>query len=229
MTRAALAVLAASVLAMGAPLRGQDAGEGGTIEGTVTLSDKPAPKPTRPGRYPGAKPAGEYLRGPAVVFLDGAPAAVAQPNETATMKQSNRQFDPLALPVLKGATVSFPNMDDEYHNIFSRSKAKELELGRYGKDDSRSQLFDTPGLVRLRCEIHSHMHAVIVVLENRFFAVTDAQGKFAIKNVPPGKYQLYAFHEDHEPKDPKPDVLRVFGKPVEVTKGGTVRADFDLK
>ncbi len=221
--RLALAVLAASGLAFGP--RAQDTG---SIEGTVLLPEKLPPKPVKPPRYPGAKPPGDYLRGPAVVFLASVPGD-HKPDKKVTLEQVNRQFKPLALPILRGTTVTFPNGDDEYHNVFSRSKAKELELGRYGRGESKEVTFDSPGLVRLRCEIHSNMHAVILVLENPFFATCDDQGRFKIENVPPGTYTVHAFHEDVEPKDPKADPLRAAAATVEVKKGAAARADFDLR
>lgn len=194
------------------------------VVGTVTSLDKPRSRGTR--RYPGSK-TGEHLRGPAVVFLDGVPGPF-QPSERPRLVQKQRQFSPLALPVLKGTTVEFPNEDEEYHNVFSRSSAKEFDLGRYAKGSSKTETFDKPGLVRLRCEVHSHMHAVIVVLENPYFTVTDDKGNYAIRKVPPGKYRLYAFHEDYEAEDRKADPLRVLGRDVEIPKTGSVRADFDL-
>lgn len=196
------------------------------VEGTVLIPDKPAPK--TPKKYPGGK-SGEHLRGPAVVFLDGVKGEFKPPTANPKIEQKDRQFSPLALPVLVGTTVEFPNRDDEYHNVFSRSTPKELDLGRYAKDESKNVTFDKPGLVRLRCEVHSHMHAVIVVLENPYFAVTDEKGNFAIRGVPEGKYKIYAFHEDYEAKDRKADPLRVAGKDVEIQKDAKARADFDLR
>jgi len=222
MRTAASLLLAA---ALGLP-QDPPAADTGSLEGTVTLPPKPPPK-IRKNPYPGARPPGEYLRGPAVVFLDGV-AGDFKPQKKEELEQKNRQFVKLALPILKGTTVSFPNRDDEYHNVFSRSRTKELELGRYGTNESKEETFDKPGLVRLRCEIHSNMHAVILVLENPFFAVCDPQGRYSIAGVPPGKYKLYAFHEEYEPKDEQADPMRAVGRDVEVTKGGVVKTDFDL-
>lgn len=196
------------------------------VEGTVQIPNKPAPK--TPKKYPGGK-SGEHLRGPAVVFIDGVKGDFKPPGVNPKVEQKDRQFSPLALPVLVGTTVEFPNRDDEYHNVFSRSTPKELDLGRYAKDESKTVTFDKPGLVRLRCEVHSHMHAVIVVLENPFFAVTDDKGAYAIRGIPEGKYKIYAFHEDYETKDRKADPLRVVSKDVEVKKDGKLRVDFNLQ
>ncbi|MBI3097499.1 MAG: hypothetical protein HYY93_04525 [Planctomycetes bacterium] len=204
----------------------------GDVEGTVLLPEKGAKKGPRPTvKYPGGKaPAGEEKQGPAVVFIDGVTegAPFKPPEEKPKMEQKDRQFSPLALAVLVGTTVLFPNGDDEYHNVFSRSKAKELELGRYGKGESKEVTFDKPGLIRLRCEIHGNMHAVVVVLENPYFAVTDEKGNFSIKGVPPGKYRIHAFHEDYQPKDKDADPLRAVSQEIEVKADGPVKAEFDL-
>lgn len=224
-------LFAAPTLALALWLGAATPAVAGDVQGTVTLPDRPVKKPRPGNRYPGKAPEGDEKRGPAIVFIEGvtAGAPFAPPKEHAQMSQSGRQFAPLALAILVGTTVDFPNADDEYHNVFSRSKAKEMELGRYGKGESRSETFDKPGLVRLRCEVHGSMHAVIFVAENPYFAVTDEAGKFTIKNLPPGKYRIYAFHEDYEPKPRGADPTHAVGKEIEVGSDGTVTADFDLK
>ncbi|MBI3268462.1 MAG: hypothetical protein HYZ53_05525 [Planctomycetes bacterium] len=222
----AAALSLALVLALAAPQA-----RAGDVEGTVTLPDKGGKKTPKPGRYPGAKPAtGDYERGPAVVFIDGVTqgAPFPLPKEKPKMAQQNRQFRPLTLAILEGTTVEFPNDDDEYHNVFSHSKTKELELGRYGKGEAKEVTFDQGGLVRLRCEVHSQMHAVILILKNPYFTITDDKGNFSIPAVPAGKYKIYAFHEDYEPKDKTGDPMRAVGSDVEVAADGKVKMDFNL-
>lgn len=220
-------VLIGAVLGLAAaPLRAGD------INGKVEIPDRKGKAKTyNDRRYPGSAPqSGERQRGPAVVFLEGLPGEGAPDPlpEKPKIEQRNRQFTPLILPVTVGTTIEFPNYDDEYHNVFSRSEAKELELGRYGKGEIRDETFDKPGLVRLRCEVHSGMHSVIVVLKNRWYAVTDEEGKYSIKGVPAGKYRLYAFQEDAKAAG-KSDPLHAFEHDVEVTADGAVHVDFDLK
>jgi plastocyanin len=200
--------------------------EAGDVEGQVLLPERSVHKKAK--RYPGTTQE-ERQRGPAVVFIDGISGTFSPSQEKPKLEQKNRQFAPLALAVLKGTTVEFPNRDPEHHNVFSRSSAREFDLGRYGQDQSEEVTFDKAGIVRLRCEVHSHMHAVIVVLENPFFAVTDGEGNFTIPKVPPGKYRIYAFHEDYEGKDKVGDPLRAVGKEIEVTEEGTVRVEFNLR
>ena len=97
---------------------------------------------------------------------------------------------PYVLAVTVGSTVDFPNSDRIYHNVFSLSKPRRFDLGRYPRGQSRSVRFDRPGVVRVFCEIHSHMSAFILVFAHRFFAVTDAEGRYRIDDVPPGTYTL---------------------------------------
>ncbi len=205
----------------------------GDVEGTVALPElRTRTKTANDRRYPGTAPSGgERTRGPALVFLegDGLPPAGTPPAERPKMEQRNRQFLPLLLPVTVGTTVEFPNYDNEFHNVFSRSDAKEIELGRYGKGEHREVTFDKPGLVRLRCEVHSAMHAAIVVLATPVWAVTDKAGRFTLKGVPAGRYRVYAFHEDARAGADAEDPLHVFAREVEVPAEGSVSVDFDLR
>jgi hypothetical protein len=102
---------------------------------------------------------------------------------------------PHVLAVTVGTTVDFPNSDRVYHNVFSLSSTKRFDLGRYAAGRSRSVRFDRPGIVRVFCEIHSHMSAFILVFNHRYFAVTGADGRYQIARVPPGRYTLVAWNE----------------------------------
>jgi len=91
--------------------------------------------------------------------------------------------------------VDFPNNDHTYHNVFSLSKTRSFDLGRYAAGRSKSVRFDRPGIVRVFCDIHSHMSAYILVFAHRYFAVTDNEGRYRLDNVPPGTYTLIAWNE----------------------------------
>src|SRR5207302_4391177 len=104
----------------------------------------------------------------------------------AVMDQRNETFVPHLLAIMTGTTVDFPNSDHLYHNVFSLSKTKRFDLGRYAAGHSRPVRFDQPGIVRVFCDIHSHMNAFILVFSHPFFAVTDPEGRYRIDNVPPG-------------------------------------------
>jgi hypothetical protein len=82
-----------------------------------------------------------------------------------------------------------------YHNVFSLSKTKRFDLGRYAAGHSKSVRFDRPGIVRVFCDIHSHMNAFILVFAHRYFSVTDASGRYEIDGVPPGTYTLSAWFD----------------------------------
>ena len=170
-----------------------------SIRGRVDLQQPPADHDPRPHA---AELGGHAAHGPtdrrrAVVYLDPAPQAAFDTRGPlrARMDQRNETFVPHVLAIVAGTTVDFPNNDRTYHNVFSLSKPKTFDLGRYAAGRSKSVRFDTPGVVRVFCEIHSHMSAYIVVFSHRYFAVTDESGRYRIDNVPPGEYTVIAWHE----------------------------------
>jgi len=91
--------------------------------------------------------------------------------------------------------VDFPNLDHVYHNVFSLSKAARFDLGRYAAGHSKSVRMEHPGIVRVFCDIHSHMSAFILVISHPFFAVTAADGTYRLAGVPPGTYHVIAWNE----------------------------------
>jgi len=111
------------------------------------------------------------------------------------MDQRDETFIPHVLAITAGTTVDFPNSDKTYHNVFSISKARSFDLGRYAAGRSKAVRFDRPGIVRVFCEIHSHMSAFILVFNHRYFAVTGPDGRYQIARVPPGRYTLDAWNE----------------------------------
>jgi len=139
--------------------------------------------------------AGEWRR--AVVYFETAPKGAFEDHEAgrARMDQRNESFVPHLLAVTVGTTVDFPNNDRTYHNVFSLSKGQRFDLGRYGAGHSKAVRFDHPGVVRVFCDIHSHMNAFILVFNHRFFNITDPDGSYEIDGVPPGTYTLVAWIE----------------------------------
>jgi hypothetical protein len=91
--------------------------------------------------------------------------------------------------------VDFPNDDDLFHNVFSLSRTKTFNLGRYPKGATRAVRFDKPGIVKVFCDIHSHMSAAVVVFNHPWYAVPDADGRFELADVPAGDRRLTAWHE----------------------------------
>ena len=132
-----------------------------------------------------------------VVFLETAPQARSRRRPPAARRSTSatRRSCRTCSRSPSGSTVDFPNSDRTYHNVFSLSKARRFDLGRYPRGQSRSVRFDRPGVVRVFCEIHSHMSAWILVFAHRYFATTDAEGRYRIEGVPPGTYTLAAWND----------------------------------
>ena len=113
----------------------------------------------------------------------------------AEISQQNRRFLPDTLWIPAGSTVSFPNLDPIFHNVFSLSKPKEFDLGNYPKDHTRTVVFSKPGVVFVNCHLHPNMSAAIVISPNRWGAKADPDGKFTIAGVPAGSYSIVAWHK----------------------------------
>lgn len=190
---------------------------GGVIEGVVAL---PPPKPSAApvSRYGEASAAVAQPKASiAAVYLEGQFSYVADTNMVYEMWQKNFQFNPGLLVVPKGARIAFPNADEEYHNVFSYSKTKEFDLGRYRKDEKPPILvFDKPGAVELNCEIHQHMRGTILVVDTPYLTTTGEGGKFRLENLPEGKFTLKAWL----------GAKKILSQPVEVKDGAVVTANF---
>ena len=127
----------------------------------------------------------------AVVYLEGSFQSPIEP-VMRQVSQKDMTFIPMLLPIQVGTRVEFPNLDNTYHNIFSYSPAKRFDLGRYRPDERPipSVLFDRPGLVVLRCDIHEHMRGLILVVDGPYFTVTDTAGHYRLEGLPTGHYLL---------------------------------------
>lgn len=196
---------------------------GAAIRGRVELRQAPRDLDPRPnvadlGMH---APHGSTDRRRSVVYLDPAPRAAfdLRDEPRARMDQRNETFVPHVLAIVAGTTVDFPNSDRTYHNVFSLSKPRSFDLGRYAAGRSKSVRFDKPGIVRVFCEIHSHMSAYILVFSHRYFAVTDDEGRYRIDAVPPGTYTVVAWNE----------AMAEASKQVTVRDGGEVDLGFVLE
>jgi plastocyanin len=131
-----------------------------------------------------------------VVYIKG-PVPGAKPvHPLEEIHQKNAMFVPHVLPVMVGTTVEFPNDDNIFHNVFSKSDAAPFDLGLYKKGDQAKRVpFNKPGEVDVFCSIHARMSCIILVLDNPYFAVADSRGRYTITNVPPGNYTLCAWQE----------------------------------
>ena len=133
----------------------------------------------------------------AVVYLETAPAAALESRELmrARMDQRNETFLPHVLAIDQGTLVDFPNNDATYHNVFSLSKTRKFDLGRYARGKSKSIRFERAGVVRIFCDIHSHMSAFVLVFNHPFFDVTGVDGRFELPSLPAGTYTVVGWYE----------------------------------
>jgi len=152
-----------------------------------------------PGSQPPRPPAINEVAN-VVVYLDSLPLTGSDtaPAKPLRIEQKDETFVPHVLPVLRGSIVEFPNGDPLFHNVFSLSSVKTFDLGRYPKGTSKSVHFDRSGVVQVFCHIHADMSAIVLVLDNPWFAV-PVDGRYVIPNVPPGEYRLVAWHERIKP------------------------------
>ncbi len=195
----------------------------GSIRGRVDIRRTVAAPERRPGVAEFTAPLPRDLADTrrAVVYLESAPSPAFDDRERVRlqMDQHNETFFPHVLAVTVGSVVDFPNSDSTFHNVFSLSKAKRFDLGRYARGKSKAVVFDRPGVVRVFCDIHSHMSAFVLVFNHPYFATTDADGRYRIDNLPVGTYSVAAWHEG-ETRDTRSVTIPAQGGPVDL--------DFDI-
>jgi len=143
-----------------------------------------------------------------VVYLERVDGPVAHPPPApVVMDQKNLAFVPTVLPVVQGTVVQFTNSDDIQHNVFSPSRAAgAFDLGTYSRGESRSVTMRERGEVLVLCNIHMEMEGHILVVRDPFFAVTDADGRYTITDVPPGRYAVKVWRSSWLPSDRTFDV-----------------------
>lgn len=137
---------------------------------------------------------------------------------TATLKQKDRRFveDTLVIPV--GSSVSFPNLDPIFHNVFSLSRAKSFDLGNYPENETRTVTFPKAGVVRVFCHLHPNMSSTIVVTPNRWAVKPESNGTYRLVDVPPGEHTLVVWHKS----------AGFFRERVRVEPGKTLEVSFDI-
>jgi plastocyanin len=218
-----VATVVSSALLFSSPVAASGAATNGAIRGRVDIRRAAPAMERRPGVADLGTPPGRLIPDlrRSVVYLESAPRGAFEPTDggRAVMDQRNETFVPHVLAVTVGTTVDFPNSDKFYHNVFSLSKTRTFDLGRYATGSSKSVRFDRPGIVRVFCDIHSHMNAFILVFSHPFYALTDADGRYRIDNVPGGTYGVIAWNEGASSD----------AKPTTVPDGGVSELDFTIR
>ena len=226
--RAAWCATALALLTATAPLSSTAAGEAvqqrattGRLEGQVRLVMPPA-SAVPSGVYPSRRvsrptPKASEIAN-VVVFLKGVAHRGDLPITTATIVQKDEAFEPRVVAITRGSTIDFPNADPFFHNVFSLSRGTTFDLGRYPRGMKQSKTFTTAGLVKVYCHIHSHMTASIMVFDHPYFRIPSADGTFSMDDIPPGAYQVSAWHER----------IGESTTPVKIEAGRTARVEFAL-
>jgi plastocyanin len=142
-------------------------------------------------------------------------AAPPAPPRHEQMLQKDRHFRPHVVAIPVGGTVDFPNLDPIYHNAFSNFSGQPFDTSLYPPGTSKAVTFRTPGIVRVFCNIHPTMSAIIAVVATPWYAATGGSGRFAIANLPPGDYELHLFHERS-----LPEVLSFLERTIHVPEEG---------
>ncbi len=209
-------------LAVAGPLLAQNGEIGGRVRITKALTRKRISIPqvyertvALPAAEAGDNGQGEELAR-VVVYLEG--KAARGPAVRVVMDQRRRRFEPEVVAVPVGSTVEFPNSDPVFHNVFSLSKSKAFDLGNYPRGQRRTVRFDEPGAVLLNCHLHPNMTGAVLVAPNRHFTRPGGAGEFSLPDVPPGTYELVAWHKS----------AGVFKRRVEVRAGARTELDLEI-
>lgn len=174
--------------------------DGGTVTGTVTA---PLPK----------------FKKDCVVYIENAPGNWP-PTAGAQINQKGLVFIPHVLPVVANTAVEFLNHDNVLHNVFSPDKiAEKFNLGTWPPGEVKTYTFQQLGAATLLCNVHAEMEGYVVILQNPFFAVTNENGSYTIKDVPSGSYNLLVWNKKYKAKP----------KQIVVNNGQSFQADFELK
>ncbi|MGH9142561.1 MAG: hypothetical protein ACRD2I_15630 [Vicinamibacterales bacterium] len=192
--------LASLVAALCVATPGGQVSEVGSISGHVALTSKISGRRLPSTAYP-TRAIGVYdptstpeIRN-VVIYLKDVAYRGSLPQTRAELRQEHETFIPHVLAITRGSTVDFPNDDPIFHNVFSLSSAATFDLRRYPRGESRSWTFSRAGIVKVYCNIHSHMSAVILVMEHPYFTIPAIDGSFDLPNVPPGQYTVVGWHE----------------------------------
>ncbi|HEX7842058.1 MAG TPA: hypothetical protein VF469_31520 [Kofleriaceae bacterium] len=182
-------------------------------------ADDPDRRPAAGSLHGAIKIDGKPVTGFGVVMLWPEKGTKKRVPKQRIVEQRNKTFAPHVLAVPVGSTVSFPNFDPIFHNVFSLSKAKAFDLGMYKNGETREVKLDKPGIVRLGCNLHANMSAYLVIVDAPHYVIAENDGSYSFKSLAPGKYRVQAWSEASS--EPMTTSLTV--------KAGANEGDLDLK
>jgi len=140
------------------------------------------------------------------------------------VEQRDKQFLPHVLAIPPGSTVTFPNFDGIFHNVFSLSPTKRFDVGLYKDGDTRELKFEKPGIVRLACNIHAQMAAYVLVIDAPHYVVVEGSKEFNFRSLAPGRYKVRAWSE----RSAAPTESEIVIKPGVNTAAFDVKGDAEL-
>jgi len=132
-----------------------------------------------------------------VYIKQGAKKTPAAGDSAPMIDQVGCMYEPYVVGAVAGQDVAFKNSDPLLHNVHATPKVnKEFNVAQPLKGQVTKKQFNEPEvLVRIKCDVHPWMFSYVGVQDNPYFAVTDKDGNFTIKNLPAGKYTIEAFHQ----------------------------------
>lgn len=200
-------------------------GLGGNISGDITIGRAAARTPVSPAVYdlrdlqhPQGLQTSRSLHpfDRIAVWIEGGADHASPAN--VTVQQTGLRFEPELTMVPVGSTISFPNLDPLFHNIFSFSPAKSFDLGYYTERKSRSIVFSRPGIVQIYSHVHPEMYGVIIVTSSKWTAKPSESGTFSFPDVPVGRYEIVLWQR----------TVGLVRKRISVPASGEVRVSFRL-
>jgi plastocyanin len=148
--------------------------------------------------------------GTAVVWLES-PTRHAVTPDTIRVIMNDKAFGPNVVTIPTGSVIEYLNTDPFNHNVFSLSPEGPFDLGLYGRGESHSTTLNRAGILRVYCNVHARMNAFVVVRDNPFYTQPAGGGSFAIGDVPPGQYEIVAWHERASAMHRQPVTVRAGG------------------
>lgn len=116
-----------------------------------------------------------------------------------TIYTHNRDFSPEAMALPEGSTVTFVNLDDVRHNVFSVTPGSSFDLGYQGAGEKANHLFNHAGIVLVSCHVHRSMELDLLVVPTPWFAKVSADGSFTLHGLPAGAGTLHFWNPRAQP------------------------------